>query len=97
MDTYYSAIEPKTLKKLFDSTSTIVQAITEKLRQKHTDYTIESIELIPDAYIGDRLDTGDLQLILKVNNEIIVENISLKALSKRIARLLQKTLGSGQF
>lgn len=95
MDTYYSAIEPKTLKKLFDSTSTIVQAITEKLRQKHTDYTIESIELIPDAYIGDRLDTGDLQLILKVNNEIIVENISLKALSKKNSKITTKNPGIG--
>lgn len=97
MNAYYSAIEPKTLKKLFDSTSTIVQAITGKLNQKYTQYTVESIELIPDAYIGDRLDTGDLQLILKVNNNIIVENISLKALSKKTSKITTKTLGSGQF
>ncbi|MCR1808485.1 hypothetical protein NTC87_25200, partial [Stenotrophomonas geniculata] len=95
MNAYYSAIEPKTLKKLFDSTSTIVQAITGKLNQKYTHYTVESIELIPDAYIGDRLDTGDLQLILKVNNNIIVENISLKALSKKTSKITTKNPGIG--
>lgn len=95
ISTYYSDLKPETLKKLFDSTSTIVPAITKKLRQKYNDYTIESIELIPDAYIGDRLDTGDLQLILKVNNAIIVENISLKALSQKNSKITTKNPGIG--
>ncbi|HFK1434229.1 hypothetical protein [Bacillus cereus] len=95
INTYYSALKPETLKKLFASTSTILPAITKKLRQKYNDYTIESIELIPDAYIGDRLDTGDLQLILKVNNNIIVENISLKALSKKNSKITTKNPGIG--
>ncbi|PRT42555.1 hypothetical protein [Bacillus wiedmannii] len=95
LGTYYSALKPETLKELFDSTSTIVPAITKKLRQKYNDYTIESIELIPDAYIGDRLDTGDLQLILKADNDIIVENISLKALSKKNSKITTKNPGIG--
>ncbi|MCC2388669.1 hypothetical protein [Bacillus pacificus] len=95
LGTYYSALKPETLKELFDSTSTIVPAITKKLHQKYNDYTIESIELIPDAYIGDRLDTGDLQLILKVNHAIIVENISLKALSQKNSKITTKNPGIG--
>lgn len=95
IDKYYSSVKPVTLKKLFSSTSTIVQAITEKLSQKYNGYNIESIELIPDAYIGDRLDTGDLQLVLKVNNDIIVENISLKALAKRNSKITTKNPGIG--
>ncbi|WP_341518445.1 hypothetical protein [Bacillus paramobilis] len=95
IDTYYSALEPETLKELFEATSTIVPAITKKLCQKYKKYTIESIELIPDAYIGDRLDTGDLQLILKVNNAIIVENISLKALAQKNSKITTKNPGIG--
>ncbi|MCY8124382.1 hypothetical protein MOC32_05260 [Bacillus spizizenii] len=95
IDTYFSSVNPITLKKLYSSTSTIVDAITNKLRQKYNDYIIESIELIPDAYIKDRLDTGDLQLVLKVNNNIIVENISLKALAKRNSKITTKNPGMG--
>ncbi|WML48483.1 hypothetical protein RCG23_25195 [Neobacillus sp. PS3-34] len=92
---YYSLVKSEVLKKLFKSTSTIYTAIKEKLNEKYEDYTMESIELVPDSYISDRLNTGDLQLILKVNDAYIVENISLKALAKKSSKITTKNPGIG--
>ncbi|MEH7384529.1 hypothetical protein V7147_03800, partial [Bacillus sp. JJ1521] len=93
---YYSLVKPEVLEKLFESTSTLVPAISEKLYEKY-DYSlsIESIELIPESYISDKLDTGDLQLVLKYNGEYFIEKISLKALSKIGSKITTKNPGIG--
>ncbi|MGG4037633.1 hypothetical protein [Heyndrickxia ginsengihumi] len=92
---YYSLVKTDVLEKLFRSTSTLVPVIKERLRQKYNTFKLESIELIPDSYIYDRLNTGDLQLILLVDKEYIVENISLKALAKRTNKITTKNPGIG--
>lgn len=95
ISTYSSLVKPAVLEKLYRSASTIVPVILEKLNQKHGYYTIESIELIPDIYISDRLNTGDLQLILRVENDYITEDISLKALAKKSGKITTKNPGIG--
>lgn len=92
---YYHIVEPGALRALLDSTSTIVPAIREKLYDKYSDYEIESIELVPESYIKDRLDTGDLKLILKVDQTYQMESISLKALARKSKRLTTKNPGIG--
>lgn len=92
---YYSLVEPVVLEKLHNSTSTLVPVIRESLNEKYNTYTMESIELVPDSYISDRLDTGDLQLVLKVNNNYVVESISLKALAKKNSKITTKNPGIG--
>lgn len=95
MGTYSSALKPEVLEKLHKSTSTIVPAITDKLNQKYGDYTIESIELIPGIYVSDRLNTGDLQLILKMSDGYVTEDISLKAMAKKSGKITTKNPGIG--
>ncbi|MBL5866745.1 hypothetical protein [Heyndrickxia sporothermodurans] len=65
------------------------------MHQKYSTFQIKSIELVPESYINDRLDTGDLQLILIVNKEYIVESISLKALAKKNSKITTKNPGIG--
>jgi hypothetical protein len=95
LNNYYSYLKPDVLDKLYKSTATVVPVIREKLQEKYKYYSIDSIELVPESYINDRLDTGDLQLILRVNGGYTVENISLKALSRRGAKLTTKNPGIG--
>ncbi|GGA80194.1 hypothetical protein [Ornithinibacillus halotolerans] len=92
---YSNIVKPDVLKDIFNSTSTIVPVIREKLYEKYQDYEIESIELVPDSYIEDKLSTGDIKLILRINEKYKVETISLKALAKRSSKLTTKNPGVG--
>eukprot|EP00130_Batrachochytrium_dendrobatidis_P008280 XP_006683155.1 hypothetical protein BATDEDRAFT_28721 [Batrachochytrium dendrobatidis JAM81] len=95
MSQYYNIVKPEVLKDIFSSTSTIIPSIREKLYEKYHDYEIESIELVPESYIKDKLDTGDLKLILRVNKEYEIESISLKALARKNNKLTTKNPGIG--
>lgn len=95
MSKYYNIVKPEILKAIFHSTSTIVPAIREKLYEKYQDYEIESIELVPDSYVKDRLDTGDIKLILRKNQVYVVESISLKAYAKKNNKITTKNPGIG--
>jgi hypothetical protein len=95
MDKYYSSVKPEALEKLYKSTSTVVPVIREKLSEKYSDFKIESVELVPDSYIIDPLNTGDIQLILTVNEEYVIESISLKALAKKSSKITTKNPGVG--
>ncbi|WP_428910790.1 hypothetical protein [Niallia sp. Krafla_26] len=92
---YYSLVKPKILENLYSSTATIVPVIREKLDEKYQTYQIESIELVPDSYLNDKLDTGDLQLIIRVHDDYVAENISLKAIAKKNAKITTKNPGIG--
>jgi len=92
---YYTLVKQVDLQSIYKSTSTIVSVIKKKLEEKYNTYIIDSIELVPDSYISNRLDTGDLKLILRVGEDYEVENISLKALAKRGGRITTKNPGIG--
>lgn len=92
---YYSRLKPETLKKLHASTSTVTFAINQKLSEKYGNYSIQSIELIPDSYLANPLNTGDLQLVLKVNGLSIEEAVSLKAAARKSSKITTKNPGIG--
>lgn len=92
---YYSLVKSETLEKLYNSTSTVVPVIIEKLNEKYSKFRVESIELVPENYINDRLDTGDLQLILRVKDDYITESFSLKAIARKSAKITTKNPGIG--
>ncbi|WP_394234154.1 hypothetical protein [Niallia oryzisoli] len=95
LNKYYSFVKKDVLEKLYTSTSKLIPVIRKKLNDKYGNYKLESIELVPDSYISDRLDTGDLQLIIKVNGDYVVENISLKALARKSSKITTKNPGIG--
>lgn len=88
-------IDPEILKVLHDSTATIVPEIKRKLKGKYGIYYIESIELIPESYIQDRLSTADIKLILRVQGNYVIEEISLKAIARRSSKITTKNPGVG--
>lgn len=92
---YSTLLDTELLEMLFQSTSTIVAAIRDKLNSKYKNYNIESIELIPDSYITDRLSTGDIQLVLRVDGKYVTEDVSLKAIAKKGGRITTKNPGVG--
>lgn len=92
---YYSLVKPTTLQRIYNVTSTLIPVIRESLNKKYDTYYLDSIELIPDSYIQDRLETGDLQLILKVKEGYAVEKISLKAIAKKSSKITTKNPGIG--
>jgi len=95
LNKYYSLVKPETLEKLYKSTSTLVPVIKEKLNKKYSAFSLDSIELVPDSYISNKLDTGDLRLTLKVNDNYIDESISLKAIARKNAKITTKNPGIG--
>ncbi|WP_341201254.1 hypothetical protein [Planomicrobium okeanokoites] len=92
---YSSILDRVLLNTLCNSTATIIPVIKEKLKLKYNNFDIESIELIPDSYIQDRLNTGDLQLVLRVNGDYRIEDISLKAISTSKRKITVKNPGVG--
>ncbi|MGD7054232.1 hypothetical protein [Sutcliffiella horikoshii] len=95
MNRYISNLSKDKLNILYSSSATIVPAILEKLTLKYNNFSLDSIELIPDSYVKDRLETGDIQLVILANNQYYVENVSLKALAKKNAKITTKNPGIG--
>ena len=73
-----------------------VNGLMAFLKRKHGEYTMDSIELVPDAYLDNRLDTADIELILRVDNKYVSEPISLKAIAKASNEINCKNPGIGQ-
>ena len=93
---YSVDISKKELMDIFTASEVTTEKIVEYLSEKYSSFFIESIQLVGDSYLTDRLDTSDLQLVLIVDQKYIVESFSLKAISKRSARITAKNPGIGQ-
>ncbi len=93
----YSPIVPfADLLALQEASKITLHKISEYLKNKYGVYKIDSIQLVPDSYLKNRLNTADLQLILFINNKYIEEAFSLKALSTKSTTLNVKNPGIGQ-
>ncbi|MFC0523647.1 hypothetical protein ACFFGV_08620 [Pontibacillus salicampi] len=96
LERYYQSIKQETLEELFASTGTIIPIISDYLNAKYGSYLIEEIELVPDSYLLNKLDTGDIKLLLRVNGgNYISEKISLKAIAKKGSKITTKNPGIG--
>jgi hypothetical protein len=58
-------------------------------------YKLNGIQLVPESYIKDKLDTSDLKITLTANQKLYEENFSLKAISKKTKSLTSKNPGIG--
>lgn len=72
------------------------QKINDYLNRKYEVYEIQEIQLVGDNYVKDRLDTSDLQLLLKVEGQYVIEPFSLKAIAKKNRKIGMKNPGAGQ-
>ena len=94
--TYSSSVSNEIITDLAKTASPTVEAIQSYLYEKHGDYILKSIELVPDSYIKDRLDTSDLKLGFTVGNQYVEEGLSLKAIARKTSKITVKNPGAGQ-
>ena len=95
IESYAPYISSKTLLNIQQSSKKAVEKIDEYLQRKYQAYKIEEIQLVPDNYLKDRLDTSDLKILVKVEEKYIEEHLSLKAVSKSGAKITVKNPGAG--
>lgn len=96
LEKYSPVISHEDLLNLQEASKVTIKKLNEYLQSKHGQYKIDSIQLVPDNYLKDRLDTSDLQLILLIGNQYIEEAFSLKAMAKKNAKITAKNPGIGQ-
>lgn len=82
LESYAADVPPEEVKNLLLSSVPTVEQIKDMINIKYPAFRLESIQLVPDSYVNDRLDTSDLQLNIRYHNRRITENLSLKAISK---------------
>ena len=92
---YASNIKTETIQAINRSSVSAVERLTSYLKEKHGDYVLESIQLVPDSYLIDPLDTSDLRVVLKAKEQYIEEFFSLKALKRRGNNSTMKNPGIG--
>ncbi|MEG0259330.1 MAG: hypothetical protein RR651_05600 [Lysinibacillus sp.] len=95
LETYAPYVTLKTLLDIQQASIKAVEKIDEYLHGKYGDYEIAAIQLVPDSYIKDHLDTSDLKIIVRVDRKYVEENLSLKAISKSNVKITVKNPGAG--
>lgn len=95
LEAYAPSIKEQTMDYLRASVNTTIEEMESYLTKKHKAYELESIQLVPQSYVKDRLNTADIQLTLKVRGLPRTEEFSLKALSKPGGRVTMKNPGIG--
>ena len=96
LENYSPIVAHEDLLAIQEASKTTVYKLDQYLDEKYDHFTIDSIQLVPNNYLKDRLDTSDLKLILMVDNKYFEEAISLKALAKRTNKITAKNPGVGQ-
>lgn len=94
-DTFASKVKEQTMLYLQNASEITVDQIGQYLTENYGEYEIESIQLVPQSYIKNRLDTADLQLILNVKDKKITVDFSLKAAAKAGSQITMKNPGIG--
>jgi hypothetical protein len=83
------------LKNILTAAKGAAQKILLLLKEKYRNYQLDSVQLVPDSYLKDRLDTSDLKIIVKNGSAYKEENLSLKALARKTAKVTSKNPGAG--
>lgn len=93
--TYSPKVKESVLNYLQNTATLTTNKIEGYLKNKYGMYELESIQLVPQNYLKNRLDTADMQLIIKVNGQKMIEDFSLKAAAKRGSQITIKNPGIG--
>lgn len=88
-------VKEQTMNDLRDSVSITVDEIEHYLVEKYSNYELESVQLVPQSYLKNALNTADIQLIIKVRGLPITVDFSLKAVARPGGRVTMKNPGIG--
>lgn len=92
---YSQYVNKQELNEIINAARQTVKEIMNYVRKKYVDYKIDSIQLVPESYIKNRLDTSDMKVIMKKGLDYIEETFSLKALARKSFRFTSKNVGAG--
>ncbi|PNP21946.1 hypothetical protein AL471_014315 [Vibrio alginolyticus] len=95
-EAYSSKITRNEFEDIMQTAIGTVHGLIQFLKERYGDYSIDSIELVPDAYLVNRLNTADIELVLRVGNKYVTEPISLKAIANASSSINCKNPGIGQ-
>ncbi|MCC3815210.1 hypothetical protein [Vibrio parahaemolyticus] len=95
-ETYSSKITRNEFEDIMQTAIGTVHGLIQFLKERYGDYSIDSIELVPDAYLVNRLNTADIELVLRVGSKYVTEPISLKAIANASSSINCKNPGIGQ-
>ncbi len=93
---YAPEITSTELEDIMKTTIGTVDSLMLFLKDRYGNYTMDSIELVPDAYLANRLNTADIELVLRVGSKYVTEPISLKAIAKASTSINCKNPGIGK-
>ncbi|WP_096187289.1 hypothetical protein [Evansella halocellulosilytica] len=92
---YSPLVTKSTINKIITTATSMSREICNYIKLKHDEFIIDSIQLVPDSYLEDRLDTSDLKIGIIKQGKLIEEAFSLKAYKKRVKKLTSKNPGVG--
>ena len=93
---YSNKVRNKDIADIIKTTAGAVNGLIQFLDKRYGDYVVESIELVPDNYLKNRLDTADIELVIKSSGKYTTEPVSLKATQKNSGSITCKNPGVGQ-
>ena len=96
LETYSPIVQHDILLQIIEASIITIEKVEEYLTNKYGEYQLQSIQLVPESYIKDRLDTTDLRVILMKNGQYVEEGLSLKAIATKNAKITVKNPGAGQ-
>lgn len=96
LTTYSPIVQYEVLLQIVEASIITVEKISEYFSNKYGEYQLQSIQLVPESYVKDRLDTTDLKVILLKNGQYIEEGLSLKAIATKNTKITVKNPGAGQ-
>lgn len=82
LKSYAPELSLEEINKLNSSSILAADEINKFLNSNYPKFTLENIELVPESYVSDKLDTADLKLNIRYNKKRITEKLSLKAINK---------------
>jgi hypothetical protein len=95
LEKYSRIVKRRTLNQIYESSVVSVSEVIKTLTIKHKEFNLEEIQLVPESYLEDRLNSADLKLILNVNGKLVEELLSLKAIANKNAKITTKNPGMG--
>ncbi|MBG9783122.1 hypothetical protein [Shouchella lehensis] len=93
---YSSSLSEETIQWLISGVQVSYEKLKNFLNEKYGVYELDSIQLVPESYIVDPLDSSDMKINLKVKGKYRTEEISLKALKKIQKNTTVKNAGMGK-
>lgn len=93
---YAPVIKTEILNQIVKASKVTYEEIEKFLMIKYGNFVFKSIELVPESYIKDRLDTTDINVTLMKGNKYYDEGLSLKAIANSKAKITVKNPGAGQ-